>query len=253
MLHTGLLAGLCKDGRMSTTITTARTRVFALFLVIFGALGLLAAFALSNKKNALPKNPTAPLGCNIGVLVKCSTNLDSWQGSVFGFANSFIGLMAWPVVITIGVALLGGVHFPRWFWAGLNVGALGALVFVGWLIYQSIFSLDVLRHDPHVLDGDAAQSSGWHHRRPQSGETGGNTALWLGAAHHAGLLRHRHPHRTASDERDPATFVGSAECVGTVARLRDALTSWWVTRTRVRVRARPTRVSLNRVRGSAAP
>jgi len=144
MLHTGLLAGLCKDGRMSTTITTARTRVFALFLVIFGALGLLAAFALSNEKIALLKNPTDPLGCNIGVLVKCSTNLDSWQGSVFGFANSFIGLMAWPVVITIGVALLGGVHFPRWFWAGLNVGALGALVFVGWLIYQSIFSLDVL-------------------------------------------------------------------------------------------------------------
>ena len=63
---------------------------------------------------------------------------------MFGFPNPFIGLMAWPVVITIGVALLGGVRFPRWFWAGFNVGVAGALVFVGWLIAQSIYVLDVL-------------------------------------------------------------------------------------------------------------
>ena len=82
--------------------------------------------------------------CNVGVLVGCSTNLASWQGSVFGFPNPFIGMMAWPVVITIGVAVLAGAQFARWFWIGFNVGVLGAIVFVGWLIAQSIYVLDVL-------------------------------------------------------------------------------------------------------------
>ena len=82
--------------------------------------------------------------CNVGVLVGCSVNLASDQGSVFGFPNPFIGLMAWPVVITIAVALLAGAAFARWFWIGFNVGVTGALVFVGWLIAQSIYVLDVL-------------------------------------------------------------------------------------------------------------
>lgn len=116
----------------------------AIFLIIAGALGLLAAFELSVEKVLTLTDPTHVPNCNVGVLVGCSTNLASWQGSVFGFPNPFIGLMAWPVVITIGVAILAGATFSRWFWAAFNVGVAGALVFVGWLIYQSIYVLDVL-------------------------------------------------------------------------------------------------------------
>ncbi|MFF2390230.1 vitamin K epoxide reductase family protein [Agromyces sp. NPDC058104] len=116
----------------------------AIFLIIAGALGLLAAFELSLEKVLTLMDPTHVPNCNVGVLVGCSTNLASWQGSVFGFPNPFVGLMAWPVVITIGVAILAGATFSRWFWIGFNVGVAGALVFVGWLIYQSIYVLDVL-------------------------------------------------------------------------------------------------------------
>ncbi|MFF2495298.1 vitamin K epoxide reductase family protein [Agromyces sp. NPDC058064] len=116
----------------------------AIFLIIAGALGLLAAFELSLEKVLTLMDPTHVPNCNVGVLVGCSTNLASWQGSVFGFPNPFVGLMAWPVVITIGVAILAGATFARWFWIGFNVGVAGALVFVGWLIYQSIYVLDVL-------------------------------------------------------------------------------------------------------------
>ena len=124
----------------------ARTRpvAFAVFLVSAGALGLLAAFELSIEKILTLSNPDYVPNCNVGVLVGCSTNLASWQGAVFGFPNPFIGLMAWPVVITIGVAILAGARFARWFWIGFNVGVTGALVFVGWLIAQSIYVLDVL-------------------------------------------------------------------------------------------------------------
>jgi len=121
-----------------------RPVAFASFLVIAGALGLLAAFELSIEKVLTLSNPDYVPNCNVGVLVGCSINLASDQGSLFGFPNPFIGLMAWPVVITIGVAILAGAHFARWFWIGLNLGVTGALAFVIWLIAQSIYVLDVL-------------------------------------------------------------------------------------------------------------
>ena len=122
----------------------SRPVAFAVFLVIAGALGLLAAWELAVEKVLVLSDPTHVPACNVGVLVGCGANLESWQGSLFGFPNPFIGLMAWPVVITIGVALLGGVRFPRWFWAAFNLGVAAALVFVGWLIAQSIYVLAVL-------------------------------------------------------------------------------------------------------------
>jgi uncharacterized membrane protein len=123
---------------------TERPLAFALFLVIAGGLGLLAAFELSVEKILTLADPGYEPGCNVGVLVGCSTNLASQQGAIFGFPNPFIGLMAWPVVITIGMALLARARFDRWFWIGLNVGVTGALALVAWLIAQSIYVLDVL-------------------------------------------------------------------------------------------------------------
>lgn len=122
----------------------AARRGLGIYFLIAGALGLLAAYELTLEKFLTLSDPSHVPSCNVGVLVGCSVNLASWQGSVFGFPNPMIGLMAWPVVITIGVALIGGVRFPRWFWVGFNIGVAGALVFVGWLIFQSIFVLDVL-------------------------------------------------------------------------------------------------------------
>jgi uncharacterized membrane protein len=119
-------------------------RALGIFLLIAGALGLLAAYELSLEKVLSLADPDHIPSCNVGVLVGCSVNLGSWQGAVFGFPNPFLGLMAWPVIITIGVALIAGVRFPRWFWLGFNLGVAGALVFVGWLIAQSIYVLDVL-------------------------------------------------------------------------------------------------------------
>lgn len=129
---------------MSTTQPSKGPVGLAIFLVIAGAIGFAAAFTLTIDKVHLLENPDAQLSCNFSVLIGCSTNLSSWQGSVFGFPNPLIGVAAWSVVITIGAAILAGARFKRWFWIGLNVGVTGAIVLVIWLIAQSIFVLDVL-------------------------------------------------------------------------------------------------------------
>ena len=116
----------------------------ALFLTIAGTVGFVAAFALTLDKIAVLENPRAALGCNLSLLVQCGANLNSAQGSVFGFPNPLIGIAAFAIVVAVGVGLLAGAHFARWFWLLLNLGMLGGFAFVGWLIGQSIFVLGTL-------------------------------------------------------------------------------------------------------------
>ncbi|MCS4275941.1 putative membrane protein [Mycetocola sp. BIGb0189] len=129
---------------MTSTETTRQPRLLAIFLIVAGLVGWFAAFELTVEKFHALTNPGQALGCDVSVLVQCSANLNSWQGAVFGFPNPIIGLGAWIAPIVVGVAILAGARFPRWFWVVFNVGMLGGIVFVIWLITQSIFVLGTL-------------------------------------------------------------------------------------------------------------
>ena len=63
---------------------------------------------------------------------------------LFGFPNSFIGLMAEPIVITIAIAALAGVRFPRAFMATAQIGYGLGLLFAYWLFYISVFVIGAL-------------------------------------------------------------------------------------------------------------
>ncbi|MET0736219.1 MAG: vitamin K epoxide reductase family protein [Microbacterium sp.] len=124
--------------------THTHPTVLAVWLVIAGVLGWWAAFALTMDKFALLVDPDAILECNISPLVQCGANLDSWQGSVFGFPNPILGLAGWIAPIVVGMAILAGARFARWFWWLFALGMLFAFGFVIWLITQSIFDLGTL-------------------------------------------------------------------------------------------------------------
>ncbi len=89
-------------------------------------------------------NPGASASCDYSLLVQCTANLDSPQGSVFGFPNPLLGLAAWIAPIVVGIAILAGARFANWFWWCFALGMLGGFVFVCWLIGQSIFVLATL-------------------------------------------------------------------------------------------------------------
>lgn len=115
-----------------------------ILLAVLGGIGLLAAFELTLEKFHALEFPGTGASCDFSLIVQCSVNLASSQGAVLGFPNPVIGLISWPVVITIGVAILARARFASWFWIGLNVGVVGALAFVIWLMYQSIHILATL-------------------------------------------------------------------------------------------------------------
>ncbi len=76
--------------------------------------------------------------------MQCGENLNSWQGEVFGFPNPLLGLGGFVAPIAVGVAILAGAKFARWFWIAFAVGVAGALAFCIWLMGQSFFSLGTL-------------------------------------------------------------------------------------------------------------
>lgn len=124
--------------------TTARPTGMAVWLIIAGVVGWFAAFELTVEKFHLLENPGSSAACDISLLVQCGKNLDSWQGSVFGFPNPILGLTGWMAPIVVGVAILAGAHFSRWFWWIFWAGMAFAFGFVIWLISQSIFVLGTL-------------------------------------------------------------------------------------------------------------
>lgn len=129
---------------MPLASTRKRPAVYALLLILLGCVGWYAAFALTLDKFAALEDPSASLGCDFSILVQCSANLESWQGSLFGFPNPILGLAAWIAPIVVGAALLAGARVDRWFHLAFNLGVVAALAFVIWLISQSIFVLGTL-------------------------------------------------------------------------------------------------------------
>jgi uncharacterized membrane protein len=123
---------------------TKRPYLLAVLLIVFGIIGVIAAFQLTLDKFAVLANPDAPLSCDVSVIVTCGKNLGSWQGALFGFPNPLIGLLCWPAPIVVGFAILAGADFKRWFWILFNVGMLGAFVFIWWLQFQSFFMIGTL-------------------------------------------------------------------------------------------------------------
>lgn len=113
-------------------------------ILISSILGLIASLVLSIDAIVLATDPLADLSCNISSKISCGTVGSSWQASVLGFPNAFLGLMCEPVIITIAVASLARVKFPRWFMiAAQAVSSIGFL-FAYWLFYQAYFVIGAL-------------------------------------------------------------------------------------------------------------
>ncbi len=119
-------------------------RLFPYLLILGGVVGLFASFMITYDKFKLLENPSYQPVCSLNPVISCGSVMNSKQGAVFGFPNPFIGLAAFAVLLTVGVSILAGAKFKRWFWLGLELGSIGGLVFVHWLFYQSVFRIQAL-------------------------------------------------------------------------------------------------------------
>lgn len=113
-------------------------------MLLSACLSLLASFVLSVDAIDLARDPGAQLACNINAAISCGTVGVSWQAHLLGFPNAFLGLVAEPVVITIAVASLAKVKFPRGFMLAAQIIYTIGVVFAYWLFYQAMFVIGAL-------------------------------------------------------------------------------------------------------------
>jgi uncharacterized membrane protein len=123
-------------------------RGLGIFLIITGAISLWASLTLTYDKisllNAEIDGTAKALGCDLSAFVSCSSVVSSDQSEAFGFPNTFMGVVGFSVVVTLGVLLASRVAFPRWIWLGLQVGVTFGIAFITWLQYQAIFEIGKL-------------------------------------------------------------------------------------------------------------
>ncbi|MFZ2836078.1 MAG: vitamin K epoxide reductase family protein [Candidatus Saccharimonadales bacterium] len=117
--------------------------VFGLMLG-FGIIGLIASFVLAVEEFHLLKNPDAVLSCSINLVLNCAGVMKTWQATVFGFPNMFIGLMAFPIVVCVALLGLSRAVLPRWFYVGANIGYFLGFVFAYWLFFNSVYAIEIL-------------------------------------------------------------------------------------------------------------
>jgi uncharacterized membrane protein len=94
-------------------------------------------------------NPDTLLPCDFNSVLTCSEVAKTWQATLLNFMgtpvpNAYIGLIAETVFVTMGVALLFGGTFPRWFMRAGLAGVLASTVFSYWLFYQELFVIRAL-------------------------------------------------------------------------------------------------------------
>jgi uncharacterized membrane protein len=113
-------------------------------MLVSSTLSLIASLVLSIDAVKLAAAPSGKLSCDINAVLSCGKVAKSWQSELLGFPNAFIGLMTEPVVITVAIAGLGLVTFPRWFMRVAHIVYGLGLVFALWLLSQSFFVINAL-------------------------------------------------------------------------------------------------------------
>ncbi len=119
-------------------------KVLPYILIIGSAIGLICAFVILYEKMELLADPSYVPPCSLNPVISCGNVMASAQSHIFGFPNPIIGLAAFPVVITVGMAMLAGAIFKRWFWLGLQAGTTFGVAFITWLAFQSLYRIGAL-------------------------------------------------------------------------------------------------------------
>lgn len=113
-------------------------------LLIGGSIGLICSFIIMYEKIQLFQNSSYVPSCDLNPVVSCGSVMASDQASAFGFPNPIIGLVAFPILITLGVVLISGGTIKRWLWWGVLAGTIFGLGFIHWLFYQSVYHINAL-------------------------------------------------------------------------------------------------------------
>lgn len=129
---------------MAKAKTLTLERVLPWILIAAGTIGIVCALVLTYDQIRIWQNPNYHPACSLNPVVSCGSVINSKQGDIFGIPGPFFGLITFPVLVTVGTAMLAGAKFKRWFWLGLEAGAIGGVAYALWLFFLSVYKVHAL-------------------------------------------------------------------------------------------------------------
>lgn len=113
-------------------------------LIVAGVAGALASLQLLLSQLELEADPYANLSCDVNEILACSTFLTSWEGSLLGFSNSYLGIVGFLAMVGMGIYILVRRTLPQVIWAAMAVAAGVGLLALLWFQYTSFISAGTL-------------------------------------------------------------------------------------------------------------
>ena len=109
-------------------------------VIFFASLEL----SIDSLKIARDGSVSGNLSCDLGGFLSCSSVMSHPTAEMFGFPNSFLGLVSAGIMITFAVALLMKVKFPRLFMFMAQIGYFGGVIYAFILFYISVTAIHFL-------------------------------------------------------------------------------------------------------------
>lgn len=119
-------------------------RGLGMLFTVTGAIGLVMAVVLLVEKIALIEDPSYVPSCSLNPVLSCGSVMDTPQASAFGIPNPILGIAGFAAVIALGFAFLAGARVARWMSVLIQAGVTFAVLFVQWLIGQSLYEIGAL-------------------------------------------------------------------------------------------------------------
>lgn len=123
-------------------------------LMVGSAVGFVASSILIYDQVKIWRDPNFVPECNINPLLSCGSVINSGEGHVLGIPAPFLGLVMFTALGTLGLTILIGAKYKKWFWQGLQVAMIAGVAFALWLFWLSLYRINALC--PFCLLSDAA-------------------------------------------------------------------------------------------------
>jgi uncharacterized membrane protein len=133
-----------KKAKVEVIKQTKLERYLPWMLTVGGIIGLICSLVLTYDQVKVWENPAFQPACNLNPILSCGNVMNSGEGHILGIPGPFFGLITFAILTTIGMALLAGAKLKRWFWQGLQLGALAGVGYALWLFWLSLFKIHAL-------------------------------------------------------------------------------------------------------------
>ena len=115
------------------------------WILVTGAVGLFGAGMLTYERIRQQLFPNESLSCDLNVWVSCGSVMKRDQAHIFGFPNSWVGVIGFVLVVGFAaMQLFFYRQYSKRVWASFVAGLGFALTFVGFLLSQSLFVIHIL-------------------------------------------------------------------------------------------------------------